>query len=116
MTRECVVETGDMASKQPADYSGSPGRVPTNGGRVGKAAVTKLCSDMAGGVAFETFAPREFIAERDKVVVLGYYNGTSKTTGRRFSSDWVMVFTFRDGKVVHFREFGNTSELNAAFA
>jgi ketosteroid isomerase-like protein len=97
-------------------FEGLSDRVPTSGRRVGKAAVAKLFSDLAGGVDFERFEPREFIAERDKVVTLGYYTGTSKATGRRFSSDWVMVFTFRDGKVVQFREYANLAAINAAFA
>lgn len=51
------------------------------------------------------FAPREFIAQGDKVIVLGHSAWTVKRTGRDFESDWVHIFTIRDGKVAAFREF-----------
>jgi ketosteroid isomerase-like protein len=51
------------------------------------------------------FAPREFIAQGDKVVVLGHGAWTVKATGLDFESDWAHVFTLRDGKVAAFREF-----------
>ncbi len=95
---------------------GASDTVPTSGRRVGKPAVAKFFSDLGGGVDFQQFEPREFIAEGDKVVTLGHYAGTSKTTQRPFSSDWVMVFTVRNGKVVQFREFADVAAINAAFA
>ncbi len=51
------------------------------------------------------FAPREFIGQGDKVIVLGHSAWTVKHTGRDFESDWVHIFTIRDGKVAAFREF-----------
>jgi ketosteroid isomerase-like protein len=95
---------------------GASDKVPTSGRRVGKPAVTKFFTDLGGAVDFQQFEPREFIAEGDKVVTLGRYTGTSKTTQRQFSSDWVMVFTVRNGKIVHFREFADVAAINAAFA
>ena len=52
-----------------------------------------------------TFAPHEFIAQGDKVVVLGHGAWTVKATGLDFESDWVDVFTLKEGKIVAFREF-----------
>ena len=66
-------------------------------------------------VEFKRFEPREFIAERDKVVVLGSYEGVAKKTGRAFKSDWVMVYTIADGKVAHFREYADVVAITAAF-
>ena len=51
------------------------------------------------------FVPKEFIAQGNKVVVLGYGAWTVKGTGREFASDWVHVFTIEDGHIVAFREF-----------
>jgi ketosteroid isomerase-like protein len=94
---------------------GASSKVPSSGRRVGHQEVTKFFSDLAGAVDFERFEPTEFIAERDKVVVLGHYSGTAKGTGRRFASEWVMIFTVRNGKVVHFREFADVAAINAAY-
>jgi ketosteroid isomerase-like protein len=95
---------------------GASAAVPTSGRRVGRQAVAKFFEDLAGGLQFRQFEPREFIAERDKVVVLGFYEATSLATGRGMSSDWVMVFTVRGGKIAQFREFADVAALNAAFA
>lgn len=51
------------------------------------------------------FSPREFIAQGDKVVVLGHGAWTARDTGRDFESDWVHVFTLADGQITAFREF-----------
>lgn len=89
--------------------------VPTRGPRRGQDAVTAFFGQVAEHIDFKRFEPREFIANNDKVVVLGYYEGVSKKTGRSFATDWVMVFTLDGGKVVKFREYTDTAVLNAAF-
>ena len=47
---------------------------------------------------FLHFTPREFYAASDKVFVLGDYAMTLKKTGKKYESDWIHVFTFKDGK------------------
>jgi ketosteroid isomerase-like protein len=37
-------------------------------------------------------------------------------TGRAFESQWAMSFLLRDGKVLAFQEFTDTSTLGKAFA
>lgn len=61
------------------------------------------------------FAPREFIAQGDRVVVLGHGAWTVRRTGLDFESDWVHVFTLRDGKVAAFREFMDVNTAVEAF-
>jgi ketosteroid isomerase-like protein len=73
----------------------------------------KLLSDLT---EISTFEPREFIAEGDKVVVLGRETGRVKSTGRTFQSDWAMAFTLRNGKIVKFQEYADTANLDAAFS
>jgi len=36
--------------------------------------------------------------------------------GGSFDSDFAMVFTLRDGKVVRFQEFSESAAINAAYA
>lgn len=94
--------------------TGAGTHVPTAGERRGKAAVAQFFKVVAETTHFERFDPREFIAQGDKVIALGHY--TAKTpAGRRFDSDFVMVFTLRDGKVTQFQEFCDSAALNAAF-
>lgn len=50
-------------------------------------------------------SPKEFIAQGNKVVVLGHGAWTARETGRDFESDWVHVFTIEGGQIMAFREF-----------
>ena len=51
------------------------------------------------------FTPKDFIAQGDKVVVLGHSAWTTKETKVDLESDWVHVFTLADGRVAAFREY-----------
>jgi ketosteroid isomerase-like protein len=95
---------------------GTAKHVPFSGERKGKAAVGEFFKQVAESEDFQQFEPREFVAQGDTVVALGHYRGAVKRTGRTFDSDFVMVFTLRDGKVVAFREFTDSAAINAAFA
>jgi ketosteroid isomerase-like protein len=64
---------------------------------------------------FEEFEPREFIAQGDRVVVLGHYRARVMKGGT-FESDWAMVYRMRDGKVTQFQEFTDVVAVDAAFA
>lgn len=62
---------------------------------------------------FEAFEPRTFMAQRDKVVVLGYEKVRSKRTSRTYENHWVHEFTLAGGKIV---EYCDTAAVAAAFA
>jgi ketosteroid isomerase-like protein len=61
------------------------------------------------------FEPLEFIAEGDKVVVLGESAATVNATGKSYETDWVHVFHLQDGKVTEFVEFFDNAAANRAF-
>jgi ketosteroid isomerase-like protein len=62
----------------------------------------------------EAFEPQEFIAQGDKVVVLGNYEYRSKATGKSWESDWAMVWSLRDGIITKGHIFENTlAQANA---
>jgi hypothetical protein len=89
--------------------------VPTGGPRRGKQQVGLFFKQVGDTVNFTKFEPQEFLAHGDTVVALGHYTGTVKTSGRTFSLDWVMVFTFHAGKVVRFREYTDGAAVTAAY-
>ena len=66
---------------------------------------------VAENEVFSEFAPREFFCDCDRVFAFGRYAGTMKKTGRRFETEWVHVFTIRDGKVIRFREHTDTAQF-----
>jgi hypothetical protein len=95
---------------------GTATHVPFSGERKGKTGVGEFFEQVAAAEDFQQFEPREFVAQGDKVVALGHYRAVTKATGKPFESDFVMVFTLRDGKVATFQEFSDSAGINAAFA
>jgi len=95
---------------------GTASHVPFSGKRQGKPAVAEFFQLVATNEDFSQFEAREFIAQGDAVVAVGHYRATTKSTGKTFDSDFAMVFTLKDGKVVRFREFTDSAGVNAAFA
>lgn len=49
------------------------------------------------------------------MVAFGFYSGTSKGTGRKFSAEWSHAFTIKAGKISRFREYTDTANLLAAY-
>jgi steroid delta-isomerase-like uncharacterized protein len=89
---------------------------PTFGPRKGAAQVREFFQLVAENEDFSDFTPREFYAADDKVFVLGSYHLKVKKTGASIASEWVHVFTLKDGKVTRFREHTDTAQFAEAFA
>lgn len=94
---------------------GAGPNVPSRGLHKGRQQVATFFEQIAATADFKRFEPQEFVAENDSVVVLGFYEVVIKQTGRRFASDWVMVFKLRDGRIVRFREFTDSLGLTSAY-
>lgn len=92
-----------------------PPKIAHAGPHRGRDQVRRFFATIAETLEITQFEPREFISQGDKVVVLGYYGGRVKATGRQYASEWAHVFTLRDGKVVKFREYADTANLAAAY-
>ena len=58
--------------------------------------------------------PPEFIAQRDRVLVVGFATGRIKATNRTFEDDWVFAITVRNGKLTNIREYIDTQALARA--
>jgi ketosteroid isomerase-like protein len=58
--------------------------------------------------------PPEFVAQGDRVLVVGVATGTIKATNKSFKDDWVFDITIRDGKVTRIREYIDTQALARA--
>jgi len=54
--------------------------------------------------------PHEFLDAGDTVVVLGYYEGTYKATGKHLLAQFVHVWRVRDGKLAAFQQFVDTAQ------
>ncbi len=94
---------------------GAEGVAPHAGLRRGKAAVGEFFQLVGSTLDFHAFEPREFIAQGDTVVAIGFYKATVKATKKQTASDWAMVFNFRNGKIVRFREFTDSASVVRAY-
>jgi ketosteroid isomerase-like protein len=55
------------------------------------------------------FEPQEFIEAGENVTVLGYSESTVHETKLKVQSEWVHVFTVRNGKITRWRGFFDTA-------
>jgi ketosteroid isomerase-like protein len=58
--------------------------------------------------------PPEFIAQGDRVLVVGFARGRIKATNRTFEDNWVFAITVRNGKLTNIREYIDTLALARA--
>jgi uncharacterized protein len=58
--------------------------------------------------------PPEFVAQGDRVLVVGVATGKIKATNKPFKDDWVFDITVRNGKVKNIREYIDTQALARA--
>ena len=58
--------------------------------------------------------PPEFVAQGDRVLVVGFARGRIIATNRTFEDDWVFAITVRNGKVTNIREYIDTLALARA--
>ena len=55
--------------------------------------------------------PPEFVAQGDRVLVIGFATGKIKATNKTFKDHWVFAITVRNGKVTKIREYIDTQAL-----
>lgn len=110
-----VLATLDPNVEWEAVIGADPVTVPTAGPRRGVDAVAGFFKALGENMVFEQFEPREFIADGDQVACIGFYKARIKMTGAVFSSSWAMVFTVRNGRIVRFREWTDSAQLNRAY-
>jgi ketosteroid isomerase-like protein len=89
--------------------------IPFTGKRHGTEQVADYFRVAQAELAVREFAAKEFVTQGDKVVVLGHGAWTAKATCQDFESDWVHIFTIRDGRIAAFREFMDVHVAVEAF-
>jgi len=92
-----------------------PGSAPWSGEGRGLEHVQRFFQALGAAAALETFEPRSFVADGDKVVVLGYEEGKARATGRGWKTHFTHVFTIAGGKIVAHREYVDTQAIADAF-
>src|ERR1044072_4902154 len=77
---------------------------PLAGTRRGHAGLADLLETASKSTETST-EPREFVAQGDRVLVVGFAKGKIKATNKPFEDDWVFAITVRDGRLTNIREY-----------
>ena len=83
----------------------------THRGHVGLADVLRKASEE---VEMTYPEPPEYVAQGDRVMVVGIATGRIKATNKPFKDNWVFAITVQDGKVTKIREYIDTQALARA--
>ena len=83
----------------------------THRGHAGLADVLQKASDEVETTYPE---PPEFVAQGDRVLVVGVATGKIKATNKSFEDQWVFAITVRNGKLTNIREYIDTQALARA--
>ena len=78
-------------------------KIPIGGLRKTPMEVKAYFKELEETLLFKKYEVKEFIAENDKVVVLGYYHAIVKQTEKPVQTPFVAVFTIKDEKLVKYR-------------
>jgi ketosteroid isomerase-like protein len=86
---------------------------PLAGTHRGHAGLTDLLETASKPIETST-EPREFVAQGDRVLVVGSARGKIKATNKTFEDDWIFAITVRDGRLTNIREYVDTQALARA--
>ena len=87
---------------------------PLAGTHRGHAGIADVLQKASEEVETTYPAPPEFVAQGDRVLVIGVATGKIKATNKAFKDEWVFDITVRDGKLTKIREYIDTQALARA--
>jgi ketosteroid isomerase-like protein len=87
---------------------------PLAGTHLGHAELAAVLQKASEEVEMTYPVPPKFVAQGDRVLVVGVATGKIKATNKPFKDDWVFDITVRDGKVKNIREYIDTQALARA--
>ena len=87
---------------------------PLAGTHRGHEGLAKLVETESETIEMSLSEPREFVAQGDRVLVIGFARGKVKATNKTFEDDWIFAITVRDGMLTNIREYIDTQALARA--
>ena len=87
---------------------------PLAGTHRGHAGLDKVLQRANEAVETSFPEPPEFVAQGDRVLVIGFATGRIKATNKTFEDYWVFDVTVQDGKLTKIREYIDTQALTRA--
>jgi uncharacterized protein len=87
---------------------------PLAGTHRGQAGLENLLQKANETVETSYPQPPEFVAQGDRVLVIGFAKGRIKATNKTFEDHWIFAITVRDGKVANIQEYIDTQAVARA--
>lgn len=87
---------------------------PLAGTHRGHAGLADLLQKASSTLETSYPKPPEFVAQGDRVMVVGFAAGKIKATNKTFEDHWVFAITVRNGKLTNIREYIDTQALARA--
>ena len=90
---------------------GLEGKIPlvSPKGAFSRAEMGGFFAKLAEELEFTQWENRQWVVDGKTVIVLGYYAGKNRRTGKPFKSEFAHVLTVERGKVTSFKEFTDTA-------
>lgn len=106
---------GALAADIEWSFPGPREVIPFAGTHRGVPEVIEFFIRLSDVLEFEKLEPQQFIAEGDKVVVVGTSRVRNKASGRAADNEWVAVITVCDGKIGRYQLYEDTDALASIF-
>jgi uncharacterized protein len=87
---------------------------PLAGTHRGHAGLADVLQKASKEVEISYPEPPEYVAQGDRVLVVGVATGKIKATNKPFKDHWVFAITVRNGKLTNIREYVDTQALARA--
>jgi ketosteroid isomerase-like protein len=89
---------------------------PLAGTHRGHAGLTDLLRTASAEMETSVMEFQDYVAQGDRVLVVGFASGSIRRTGKTWKDDWVFAITVRNRKVTKIREYIDTQALARASA
>ncbi len=90
--------------------------VPYAGTYRGRDGAAQFFTRLAEAEEFLAFEPRQFFADGERVIALGYEKCRVRRTGKEASTEWAMLFRVQNGHVVEYQSWYDTEAYASAHA
>ena len=88
---------------------------PFSGRISGKEHLAKWITAYTAAEEMTIFEQDEFVAQGDRIVMLGHCESRTKSTNKKFATNLVHIFTVKDGKITEFLELFDTAVVEKAY-
>ncbi|MBA4854022.1 nuclear transport factor 2 family protein [Emticicia sp. BO119] len=93
----------------------NPAIVPQGGTFVGKSGFLDFFEKLSEKVETTLFAVDNYLAEGNTVVASGRHGVRIKTSGQDYTTNWIMIWDFENGKPIKGRSVFDTNQYEALF-